>query len=159
MSTVAVFVPWFIAVASLLWSVYLAGHSDRLRSAEAQAKKIDEQNEKIRQLELEMARQQSPLMKQVQDLLTAGLHHPDPSHRHMDQLLEKLDKTILAPHELPELVAMLENQIADPRTPTKEIEAAKALVAIMPLVVTEAALVTRVEQANVKTVEANQMKE
>src|ERR1700676_5248344 len=108
MSTLALYAPWLIALASLLWSVYMAGHGDRLRLSERQAEKLEAQNEKIRQLELEMARQQSPLMEHVQDLLTAGLHHPDPSHGHMDQLLEKLDKTTLTPHELPELIALLE---------------------------------------------------
>jgi len=76
-------------------------------------------------------------MKQVQDLLSAGLHHPEASHARQDDLLEKLDQTTLTPGEMPELVALLDGQIANPSTSATEVEAAKALKAIMPLVVKE----------------------
>jgi hypothetical protein len=147
MSELAPFIPWLVAVFSMGWAIYLKGHSNRVHVTDKHEQKIDEQNQRIRQLELDMARQTSPLMKQVQDLLSAGLHHPDPSHSRQDALLEKLDKTTLTPVELPELVALLDVQIANPKTPTNEIEAAKALKALMPLVVHEAAAIEKVEAA------------
>ncbi len=143
----AAFAPWLSAIFFAGWAIYLKGHSNRVHVTDNHERLIAAQNERIRQLELDMARQQSPLMKQVQDLLTAGLHHPDPSHVRQDMLLEKLDKTTLTSKELPELVAMLDAQIVNPKTPTGEIEAAKALKAIMPLVVKEQAAVDVVEEA------------
>jgi hypothetical protein len=136
--------PWVLGLLSLGWAIYLKGHSNRVRVTDLHDKKLAEQDEKIRQLELEMARQSSPLMKQVQDLLSAGLHHPDPSHSRQDFLLEKLDKTTLTAAELPELVTLLDKQIQDPKTPSDEIEAAKALKALMPLVVKEQSVVERI---------------
>lgn len=148
MTLAAQIIPWVFAVVSLGWAIYLKGHSNRVHVTDTHDRKIEEQNERIRQLELDMARQQSPLMKQVQDLLSAGLHHPDPSHSRQDALLEKLDKTTLTASELPELVSMLEAQIVNPKTPSNEIEAAKALKAIMPLVVKEQSVVEKVKQAD-----------
>lgn len=140
----AIVVTSLLSMLSLAWAIYLKGHSNRVHVTDRHDDLIATQNERIRQLELDMARQQSPLMKQVQDLLSAGLHHPDPSHARQDILLEKLDKTTLTAKELPELDAMLDAQIHNPKTPTDEIEAAKALRAIMPLVVKEQAAVERV---------------
>jgi hypothetical protein len=137
--------PWVATFLALAWGIYLKGHSNRVRVTDRHDNLIAEQNARIRSLELDMARQQSPLMKQVQDLLSAGLHHPDPRHARKDRLLEKLDKTTLSAADLPELVAILDEQIANPKTPSNEIEAAKALKAIMPLVVKEQALVDKTE--------------
>jgi hypothetical protein len=139
------YLPWLSALFFAAWAIYLKGHSNRVHVTDKHEDKLAKQDEKIRQLELDMARQQSPLMKQVQDLLSAGLHHPDPSHSRQDLLLEKLDKATLTSSELPELVTMLDAQIVNPKTPSNEIEAAKALKAIMPLVVKEQAVVEKVE--------------
>jgi hypothetical protein len=132
-------IPWVIAALSLAWAIYANTHS-------RYEKRIADQDEKIRQLELDMARQQSPLMKQVQDLLSAGLHHPDPDHVRQDHLLEKLDKNILEPDEVPELDALLDKQIHDAKTPAKEVKAAKALKAIMPIVVDEQQIIAEVAE-------------
>jgi len=137
--------PWIFSCLTLSWAIYLKGHSNRVRVTDEHAKEIKGLKESIRLLELDMARQQSPLMKQVQDLLSAGLHHPDPMHQRQDFLLEKLDKTTLKPEEVPELTDLLDKQIANPTTSIDEVEAAKALIAIMPLVVKEKALVDKVE--------------
>lgn len=147
-------IPWIASFLALAWAIYLKGHSNRVHVTDKHEELIADQNERIRQLELDMARQQSPLMKQVQDLLSAGLHHPDPSHARQDYLLEKLDKTTLTAAELPELAALLDAQITNPATPTAEIEAAKALRAIMPLVVKETAVVEQVARAEGKAVGA-----
>lgn len=144
-------IPWIVAFLTLAWAIYLKGHSNRVHVTDKHEELISGQNERIRQLELDMARQQSPLMKQVQDLLSAGLHHPDPSHARLDYLLEKLDKTTLTAAELPELAAMLDTQIHNPTTPTADIEAAKALKAIMPLVVKETAAVEQVKRSEEKS--------
>lgn len=133
--------PWTFGTVSLGWAIYLKGHSNRVHVTDKHDSLIAIQDERIRQLELDMARQQSPLMKQVQDLLSTALHHPDPAHSRQDALLEKLDKGELTRSELPELVEKLDYQIANPLTPLGEIEAAKALKAIMPLVVKEKAIV------------------
>ena len=140
-----VLTPWIVALVSLLWAIYLKGHSNRVHVTDKHDELIEKMREEIQQLKLGQARNESPLMKQVQDLLTAGLHHPDPIHARQDYLLEKLDKTTLTPGELPELAALLDKQITDPLTPANEVEAAKALKAIMPLVVKEQAAVERVE--------------
>lgn len=144
--TLAQLLPWITAAFAIGWAIYLKGHANRVHKTDDHDKKIATQDERIRQLELDMARQQSPLMKQVQDLLSAGLHHPDPTHVRQDMLLEKLDKTTLTATELPELMDILDVQIRNPKTPSNEIEAAKALKAIMPLVVKEQAAVDIVEQ-------------
>lgn len=146
MPTFIQIVPWVFAVIAAGWAIYLKGHSNRVHVTDRHDDLITQQNARIRDLELDMARQQSPLMKQVQDLLSAGLHHPEPSHMRQDLLLEKLDKTTLTPKELPELVAFLDAQIVNPKTPTNEIEAAKALKAIMPLVVKEQSVVEKVTE-------------
>ncbi len=139
--------PWIFAGLSLAWAVYLKGHSNRVHKTDAHDQKIERQDERIRQLELQVARQESPAMKRVQDLLSEALHHPDPTHSRQDFLLEKLDKTILTPLELPELRQILTDRMADPTTPTAEIEYARTLLAIMPLVVTERAAVAKIAQA------------
>ncbi|HEV3345422.1 MAG TPA: hypothetical protein VG125_33900 [Pirellulales bacterium] len=146
--TPAFFAAAIAAIASLSWAIYLKGHSNRVHVTDRLAEdyRTDRKHfeERIRQLELDAARSQSPLMKQVQDLLSAGLHHPDPKHSRQDYLLEKLDKTELTSQEIPELFALLDAQIADPDTATDERQAAKALRAIMPLVVKEKAAVDEV---------------
>ncbi len=142
MHLAAQIVPWVIAVVMLGWAIYLKGHSNRVRVTDRHDHLIAVQNERLRQLELEMARQQSPLMKQVQDLLSAGLHHPDPQHARQDYLLERLDQALLTIVELPELEAILNERIANPASPPGEVEAALALKAIMPIVVKERAAIT-----------------
>ncbi len=139
-------IPWLLMGLSLAWAVYLKGHSNRVHKTDAHDQQIQRQEERIRQLELQVARQDSPLMKRVQDLLSEGLHHPDPTHIRQDQLLERLDKTILTAEELPELRALLTEQIVNPHTSAAEAEAAKALLAIMPLVVKEHAATKMVEE-------------
>ena len=146
MPLAATIVSWVGMVVFAGWAIYLKGHANRVHKTDEHDGELREMRNKIRLLELDMARQQSPLMKQVQDLLSAGLHHPDPTHHRQDALLEKLDKTTLTPQELPELVAFLDAQIINPKTPTAEIEAAKALKAIMPLVVKEASAVETISE-------------
>ncbi len=150
MPTAVVIVSWVGMVFFAGWAIYLKGHANRVHKTDEHDGELREMRDKIRLLELDMARQQSPLMKQVQDLLSAGLHHPDPSHSRQDFLLEQLDKTTLTLEQKPELVAFLDKQIANPATPLNELEAAKALKAIMPLVVKERAAVVKVEQSQEK---------
>lgn len=140
MTLAAQIVPWIMACLALAWGVYLKGHSNRVRVTDQHDVELRMMREEILQLKLAQARTESPLMKQVQDLLSAAMHHPDPSHQRQDALLEKLDQTTLTVHELPELVALLDTQIANPTTPKNELEAAQALKAIMPLVVKETAI-------------------
>jgi len=146
--------PWVVTVVAAVstlfssaWAVYLKGHSNRVDVTDQHAAELASMREKIRQLELAQARMESPLMKQVQDLLSAGLHHPDPLLKRQDALLERLDRTILTPAEAPELVALLDAQIASPATTPAEAEAARALKAIMPLVVREQEAIDRVERS------------
>jgi len=145
MDALVIYVPWILSALALAWAIYLKGHSNRVRVTDHHDALLKKQDERIRELELDMARQQSPLMKQVQDLLTAGLHHPDPKHSRQDRLLEKLDNVALTPDEVPELIAVLDAQIADPSTPPIEAEAASALKALMPLVVKEREVTKMVE--------------
>jgi hypothetical protein len=140
-------IPWIfgsislaVAFASLVWAIYLKGSSNRVHVTDKHDDEIAGIKALIQGLQLAQARNESPLLKQVQDLLTAGLHHPDPSHARQDYLLEKLDKTTLTSLELPELEAFLNKQIASINTPKVEVEAARALKAIMPLVVKETAI-------------------
>lgn len=142
-----------LGLAGFAWGVYLKGHSNRVRVTDRHDDDIREMQAKIRDLELKEAANSSPLMKQVQDLLSAGLHHPDPEHSRSDALLEKLDNTTLTTAEIPELTALLDDRIRNPRTPAPEAEAARALKAIMPLVVKEAAAVEEVKAGRTEQTE------
>jgi hypothetical protein len=139
--------PWLLAVLALMWGVYLKGHNNRVRVTDRHAEEIEAMKREIVELKLAQARTESPLMKQVQDLLSTGLHHPDPAHSRQDALLEKLDRIELTAEERPELIKLLTRQIANPHTPPNEVMAAKALVALMPLVVKEQAAVEFVTNA------------
>lgn len=136
-----------VAVGSLAWAIYLKGHSNRVRVTDQHAGEIKEMKEKISDLQVLVAQQGSPLMLQVQTLLTKALHHPDPAHSRSDALLEKLDKKILTNGERIELLELLDARINNPQTPEDEVEGAVALKALMPLVVKEKAIGDAVELA------------
>ena len=148
--TLGELLPWLSTAFMAGWAIYLKGHSNRVRVTDQHATEIASMKQQIDDLRLAQARTESPMLKQVQDLLSAGLHHPDPSHVRQDRLLEKLDQTTLTPAEVPELKAILTAQIANPKTPPNEAEAAKALIAIMPLVVKETAAVANVTTVAIK---------
>lgn len=147
---VGTYTGWIFALIAAAWAIYMKGHSNRVHVTDQHEAELSTMREKIRQLELAQARTESPLMKQVQDLLTAGLHHPDPAHSRQDYLLERLDQMMLTEIELPELNAMLDQRIGDHTTPTTEIEVAKALKAIMPLVVKESSAISAIKRGRVE---------
>ena len=142
------YLSWAISLFFAAWAIYLKGHSNRVRVTDQHAAEIAMMRKEIIDLRLSQARQESPLIKQVQDLLSNALHHPDPSHQRQDLLLERLDQTILTSKEALELIDLLDDQIKNPETSKVEIEEAKALKAIMPLVIRGAAVTKNNEDLN-----------
>lgn len=142
-----------IAALGLLWSVVWAVHtsakSTRAAQVAANAELIADLQRQLTEVRLEMARSQNPIMKQVQDLLSANQHHPHPDYARQDFLLEQLDDSKLTNEQTTELVGILHTSITAEGTPDGEKETARALIAIMPLVVkeTEAAAASATPEA------------
>ena len=96
--------------------------------------------ERIRRIELDVAVSQTqltPLWAQVQAKLTEDLHHDDARFHEADRLIEKLTALTITGGERHRLKELMAERVADPATPNYEAKKAKALIAVMDLVLIE----------------------
>ena len=95
---------------------------------------------RLRQLELDVAIQGtkvSPLWAQVQARLTEDLHHDDPKYHAADKLIDKLVALTITLKERRELKNLLAERVVDPHVSEMESKKAKALIAVMDIVLIE----------------------
>jgi hypothetical protein len=96
---------------------------------------------RVRQLELSMREsdtKMSPLWARVQAELSSDLHHDDPKYKEADCLIEELAALTITPKGRRRLKELLAQRVVDPDVPELERKKAKALIAVMDLVLMEA---------------------
>ena len=96
---------------------------------------------RLRQLELDVNTQGtkiSPIWAQVQAKLTDDLHHDDPKFKEPDALIDKLVNLTITTAERKRLKVLLGARVVDPDVTEMESKKAKALIAVMDLVLIEA---------------------
>lgn len=96
---------------------------------------------RVRQLELDVAisaTKMTPLWARVQAELTSDLHHEDPKFKEADSLIEQLGALTITSTGRRRLKELLAQRVVDPTVSDLESKKAKALIAVMDLVLIEA---------------------
>ena len=94
----------------------------------------------IHDLQVDMERsktQLSPVWKVVEASLMDAIHHDDPKFARPDALIDKFKNLTITTPEGAELKHYIERRVVDPTVPELERKQAKALLAIMDIVVIE----------------------
>ncbi len=129
-----------VAVAAVLVSagmgLYLFVLGKRQKDMDDVFKKLIDQGERLAKLEAR-AETQSPFFTALQSKLIDALHHPDPGHEEMDELLEKLKALTLNRDERGRLHDLLRARTCAIGISASERRHARTLLAVMPLVVEE----------------------
>jgi len=78
-----------------------------------------------------------PLWAHVQKVLSADVHHDDPKFKEPDDLIDKLQNLTITFPERTRLKELLSERVVDPAVTELESKKAKALIAIMDVVLIE----------------------
>jgi hypothetical protein len=116
-------------VGAVVVPLILSRSTRRREENEKKQKTLDQLQQEVAALKTQM----SPLWATIQAKLADALHHPHPESRELDGYLEKLEKLILKPDELPRLRQLLQEIIESPKPDIDEKAKAQMLLLAIPL--------------------------